>query len=358
MIEFVGNHFPIGRVITPFHSLNQALRDTNTKAIGFPTRTLVEIYGNTGLGKSTFVTSLASYISQSLNNLPIAYLDLEGQDENMITNALQNSGYSSPFQWVEITKGNPTDEKLLGALLDYMLQEPPYIGVLDSVAEISPVSEVEGDIGDANMGRRAFPMAQFSRQVTRALRMMEIPSVMFMINHRYEKMASIGGAKVYTAPGGVVKENLAKLRIEMQVPYVDYLSSGESKTEARFDNGWVLQGKVNKNRSGAKNEVFQVFIYGGWGIHVGMSALVDCLASGLATIKSGKVDLDGQDFGHLKKIVETKRDDKEFFLPFINALRVPVDTESLDETGEIPFETWEKAQETQQKELPKRKAKK
>jgi len=327
--EFVGNHFPIGRVVTPFHSLNHALRDTNSNEIGFPIRTLVEAYGNTGIGKSTFTTSLASYISQALDNLEIAYLDLEGQDENMITKALSTSGYdASKFRWVEISKGKPTDEKLLGALLDTLLEEPPCIGILDSVAEISPVSEIEGEIGDANMGRRAFPMAQFTRQVTRALRMIELPTVMFMINHMYEKMGAMGGAKVYTAPGGTVKENLAKLRLEMKVPYVDYLSSGDGKTEARFENGWVLQGKVAKNRSGAKNEIFQVFIYGGWGIHTGMTALVDCLASGLAAIKTGKVAMDGQDFGHLKKIVENKRDDVEFFLPFQNALRVPVDTES------------------------------
>lgn len=322
-IDFVGNHFPIGRVVLPFHSMNVALSGNRDTDFGFPIRNMVEVYGGTGIGKSTFVTCIASYISRALDDLVIAYLDLEGQDETMIRNALSLSGYNArEFKWVEITKGNPTDEKLLGALLDALLEEPPCIGILDSVAEISPVSEVEGDIGDANMGRRAFPMAQFSRQVTRALRMMETPSVLFMINHRYEKMGSIGGAKVYTAPGGVVKENLAKLRIEMQVPYVDYVSSGEGKAEGRWEEGWILQGKVNKNRSGAKNEIFQVFLYGGHGAHVGMSALIDCLASGLATIKSGKVVMDGEDFGNLKKIVSTKKDDKEFFIPFQNALKV------------------------------------
>jgi RecA/RadA recombinase len=321
--EFVGNHFPVGRVITPFHSLNHALKGTGNESLGFPTRTAVEIYGNTGIGKSTFCTDLASRISTSLGNLNIAYLDLEGQDEHMIRNVLENSGYrAKEFIWVETSKGKPTDERLLGELLDRLCDDPPCVGVLDSVAAISPVAEVEGEIGDANMGRRAFPMAQFSRQVARALRMNEIPTTLLMINHMYEKMGTIGGAKVFTTPGGVVKENMEKVRIEMKVPYVDYISSGDGKAEGRWDEGWILQGKVNKNRSGAKNTIFQVFVYGGQGVHPGMSALIDCLATGLATIKTGKVIMNGTDYGLLKKIVASKREDAEFFVPFQNELKV------------------------------------
>lgn len=337
-ITFSGNHYPISRVVLPFHSLNHALKGEGADEFGFPVRTSVEAYGLTGIGKTTVIAAIASYISQALGNLEIADLDLEGQDENVITRVLENSGYNADrFRWVEITKGKPTDEKLLGALLDCLLEEPPCIGILDSVAEISPVAEVEGDIGDANMGRRAFPMAQFSRQVTRALRMMEQPTVLFMINHLYEKMGSIGGAKVYTAPGGVVKENLCKLRIKMSVPWVNYITSGEGKAEGRWNEhgAWILEGKVDKNRSGTKNTTFQLFVYGGWGVHVGMSAVIDCLASGLAEVKSGgKLSMDGQDYGLLSKIIANKRDDKDFFVPFQNALRVETsedDTVSSEE---------------------------
>ncbi len=334
-VEFVGNHFTTGRVVLPFHSMNVALSGIGESAFGFPTRNLVEVYGGTGIGKSTFVTSIAARLSKHLGDLEIAYLDLEGQDHNVISNALNMSEYSGRFRWVEITKGRPTDERLLDALLDTMVEEPPCIGILDSVAEISPTAEVEGDIGDANMGRRAFPMAQFTRQVTRALRMMEVPSVMFLINHQYEKMGAIGGAKVYTAPGGVVKENLAKLRMKMSVPWVDYISSGDGKKEGRWPEGWILEGKVEKNRSGVKNEIFQVFVYGGQGVHVGMSSVIDCLAAGLAEVKSGgKVMMDGKDYGTLSKIISTKKDDGDFFVDFRNALKVTDVVKQHDEGEE------------------------
>lgn len=337
--DFAGTHNPISRVLLPFHSINQSLKGLTPEEVGFPTRTVVEVYGPTGIGKSTLCTALASYVSQALNNLEIDYLDLEGQDESIIGRVLETSGYgASKFNWVTPpkSKGKPdtSDEAMLTALLEGFYREPPCVGILDSVAAIASRAEVEGEIGDANMGRRAFGMAQFSRGVSRALRTIDTPTALFMINHWYEKMGTIGPAKQYTAPGGVVKENLEKLRIQVKVPWVEYLSAGDGKKEGRWEEGWIIEGKVEKNRSGQKNTTFQVFVYGGQGVHVGMSALIDCLASGLAEVKSGgKVVMDGQDYGLLSKIVSNKADDKEFFVAFQNALKVEIinDTESTDE---------------------------
>lgn len=325
--DVIGNHFPIGRVVLPFHSLNRAVSGNlhNELEFGFPTRTMIEIYGATGVGKSTMATDLASRISQALGDLEIAYLDLEGQDEECIQNTLVNSGYSAKnFRWVTPQgkgKDANSDEKLLEALEETLYEEPPCIGILDSVAAISPTAEVQGSLGDANMGRRAFPMAQFTRRVTRALRMIEIPTVMILMNHEYEKIGAIGAAKQYTSPGGNVKNNLEKLRIRMTTPWLDYLSSGSGKKASHFGKGWVMQGKVEKNRSGTKNSEFQIFVYGGQGIHVGMTALIDCLAEGFATVKTGRVNMDGEDFGLLSKIVDTKFDEHDFFVPFQNRLK-------------------------------------
>lgn len=325
MIEFVGTHYGFGRVVTGFYSLDKALQGDDD-AIGFPTRSFVEIYGPTGAGKSTLSTDLLGRMSVSLDNREVACLDLENQDENMISKVLNNTGFRAKWNWVNppIKRGevDDRDEILLQSLLEYINQDPPCLGMLDSIASIASTAEVEGDIGDANMGRRAFPMAQFSRRAVRILRSQEQPSCLICTNHIYEKMGTIGPAKQYTSPGGVVKENMEHVRIQVKVPWVDYISGGEGKKQARWDNGsWVLEGKVEKNRTGVKDTTFQVFIYGGWGVHQGMSALVDCLASGLAKINKGKVVMDGQDYGLLSKIVESKRDEPDFFNPFYNSLR-------------------------------------
>ncbi len=329
-----GEHLPITRVITPFHSLNAAVSGNKGKGYGFPTRSLIEVSGNTGVGKSTLVASLSGYISQSLNDTGIDYLDMERQSDDTIFSSLENSGFAGTFRWVSgktNKKEDNTAEKMLSTLEDSLWENPAHIGVLDSVAAISSVAEREGEIGDANIGRRAFPMAQFVRRVIFALGKSETPSCMFMLNHQYDKIGTIGPAKQITSPGGEVKNNLSTLRIRTKVPWVDYISGGSGKKEGRWDEAgaWILEGLVDKNRDGKKNSSFQVFIYGGWGIHVGMTAVIDCLASGLAEVKTGaKVFMDGMDFGSINKIVENKKDDRDFFVPFQNALKV----ETVEET--------------------------
>jgi hypothetical protein len=323
-IEFVGTHHGFGRVVTGNYSFDQAFR-ADKDTIGFPTRTLCEFYGPTGVGKSTLCTDLLGRMSVSLDNREIACADLENQDENMISSVLTNTGFRSKWHWVNAPskKGSvdDRDEIILQSLLEYVNQESPCLGLLDSVASIASTAEVQGDIGDANMGRRAFPMAQFCRRAARILRSQDLDSCILMTNHWYEKMGTIGPAKQYTSPGGNVKENMSQVRVQVKLPYVDYVSAGEGKVKAEWEGAWVLEGKVEKNRTGIEYEKFQVFIYGGWGVHQGMTAVIDCLASGLATIKAGKVQMDGQDFGLLKKIIEKERDNLEFFTPFYNALR-------------------------------------
>lgn len=328
-IEFVGTHHGFGRVVTGFYSLDHALRNPHDGAVGFPTRTLCEIYGATGVGKSTLVTDLLGRMSVSLDNRQIACADLENQDEKMIETVLSNTGFRAKWNWVNYPskKGevDDRDEMLLQNLLDFVNRDEPCLGMLDSIAAISPVSEVQGDLGDANMGRRAFPMAQFSRRAVRILREQELDSCILMTNHWYEKMGTIGPAKQYTSPGGNVKENQSQVRLQVKIPYVDYISAGEGKSKAEWEGAWILEGKVEKNRTGIEYEKFQVFIYGGWGVHQGMTALIDCLASGLASIKAGKVQMEGKDYGLLKKVIEKERDNSDFFVPFYNALRSDVE---------------------------------
>jgi hypothetical protein len=169
-------------------------------------------------------------------------------------------------------------------------------------------------------------MAQFTRRVTRALRTVETPTALFMLNHQYEDMSkTIGFGKSYVAPGGNVKKFLEKLTIQVRVAYPDFISGGDGKKEGRWkeEGAWILEGNVKKNRSGLRDAKFYVFIYGGWGVHVGMSALIDCLSLGKAEVKTGaKVWMNGTDFGSLNKIVATKRDDAEFFVPFQIELQI------------------------------------
>ena len=324
MVDFTGKHTTFEWIETGFYSLDIALR-RNYLDIGFPTRTLTEVYGPTSIGKSTFINSVAGTLGRLLD-LNIACLDIESQAEETIEAICNTVGFNKEWKWVsprkKDKKGGFSDEHLLEELERNVPEG--YIAILDSVASISPVSEVEGDIGDANMGRRAFPMAQFSRRITRALKYAEKGTYAFMANHRYPEMATRSMFKTYVAPGGKVKDNMAHIRIEARNPWIKI---GDSQKSAHFGAGWVFEGKIIKNRAGLSvGSDFWVFMIGGQGIHDGLTALFDCvklklLKVGGTTIKSMTVTMKntGEAFGKVYDIVQER--DEFDFSPFHDAIK-------------------------------------
>jgi recombination protein RecA len=323
MVKFVGSHTNFEWVETGYYSLDLALR-RNYLELGFPSRTLTEVYGPTSIGKSTFINSVAGTLGK-LKTLNIACLDLEPQAEETIAAICETVGFDGEWKWVEPSKvdkhGAFTDEHLLKELLKNVKDN--YITILDSVASVAPVSEIEGDIGDANMGRRAFPMAQFSRGMNRALKYSDEGTFSFMANHKYEKMATRSMFAVYTAPGGVVKENMCHIRIEAKNPWIKL---GTSNKLAHFGEGWLFEGKILKNRGGISKTDFWVFMIGGQGIHKGLTALFDCVKLKLvkvggSTIKNMSVALkDGT--GEIINVYDAVKERDSFdFMPFFSALK-------------------------------------
>ena len=323
-MKFTGKHPSIEWVKTDLYSLDIALR-RNYNCIGWPTRTLIEVYGPTSIGKSHFINSMSAILAKKLE-LNIACLDLEPQDEYTVESICNALGFDGEWKWVEPSekaqkKSAFSDEHLLGELRDNVENE--FITILDSVASIAPVAEVEGDIGDANMGRRAFPMAQYARLMNRELKWSNKGTVSFMANHKYEKMATGLPMKTYTAPGGQVKENMAYIRIEAKTPYIPM---GANKKLSHFGEGWIFEGKILKNRFGISSTDFWVFIIGGQGIHRGLTALFDCIKLDLA--KTGgaapntmtiQLKNTGEEFG---KVVDIIKERATFdFSPFYDALK-------------------------------------
>ena len=176
---------------------------------------------------------------------------------------------------------------------------------MDSLGAISPISEREGEIGEANMGRRASIIAQFTRKALKIQRDAISPKTILMVNHWYPKIGSRG----YDTPAGEVKKYLASIRILLR-----------RKEEFR-DGSYVLEGYVYKNRWGYKERRFYVFMLAGKGIHRGMSALYDGVLAGLVERKK-IIKIGDESFGHLKSIImdHAHTGDHEFFKPFNDVL--------------------------------------
>jgi RecA/RadA recombinase len=92
MITFTGDSFgSTDRILTACHSLDLALQDRKGNT-GYPLKSLSEVYGNKGVGKSTFCFSLMGMIASKLQK-NIVILDWEGQSRETIEGVLERQNF-------------------------------------------------------------------------------------------------------------------------------------------------------------------------------------------------------------------------------------------------------------------------
>jgi len=324
-INIIGDARSIERLELGLYSFDRAFENRRGE-IGLPIGWGIEVFGATHTGKSTICYGLAGLIA-SAQKRNIALADLEGFDPDFLTTVLENSGFSGDVRYIS----EIDDETVLDELILYLRKKNYGAGILDSIGAISPISEQKGSIGEANMGRRAFLLAQFTRKSLKILREQNAPTI-FMINHEYPRIGGMGS----DTPGGEVKKYLASIRIKVKRVWF------KGKYEEYPDGSYIINGKVIKNRWGLKDKEFYLFVLAGKGIHKGLTAMYDGMRLGLVGRKR-VVSIGDQKFGYLKNIVqEAQNGNEEFFEPFYKVLRdyepnkKEVDEEQdVEETEEI-----------------------
>jgi RecA/RadA recombinase len=304
-MELTGDAPKVPRVETGYYSLDESLRNRQGQR-GYPLGTITEVYGANHTGKSTMVWSLSGLIGAKTES-NIALADLEGFDPEFLTSVMSSQGFNGEVYSIQ----DESDEKVLETL-SYKLDDKDLnfnIGILDSIGAISPIAEAEGDLGDANMGRRAFLTNQFFRKAIRTLRVNK-NKLLFSINHQHPNLGTYG----YNTPGGEGKKYLSSIRIQLKRLY------RKNKEETYPDGSYVLIGRIVKNRWGYKDREFYLFVLGGSGIHKGLTALYDGIVLGLVDV-SRTIKIGDQSFGYLKDITErAQAGDEEFFIPFYEVI--------------------------------------
>lgn len=304
-----GNFKNIRRVQTGFYSLDRVF--ANDKGdLGVPVGVGYEIFGLSGIGKSTFTISLSGILGRELEkNVVMAALeDFEGPLLLRLLNSVNFSGN------LHITE-KKNDEDNLYDVVSY-LNKPEYaIGIVDSLGAISPISEQAGDIGEANMGRRAMVVAQFTRKCLPLLRPDESIKTVFLLNHYYPKI----GTRGYDTPAGEVKKFITTIRILLR------------RLEEFPDGSYALEGEIKKNRWGFNGRKFYVFVLVGRGLHRGLSAMLDGIIMKKVTRKS-VIKIGGENMGRMASIVKiAKSGDEAFFEPFYAVLEGDIEPEPSEE---------------------------
>lgn len=337
------------RVVTPSWSLNRALRDSQGNE-GLPLRSLIEIFGPKGTGKTSLATSLLGYVAAKTGK-GISICDLEIQSRETIAGILDRAGFAGNVHYIQ-QKADERSEDTVERFVDrmYDLQgvnqtyKNPDVGLLDSIGAYRPSAEFEGKIGDANMGIKAREMGQITGRFIRSLQLSKNPHTIIMTNHERMPFQSIGFAAQPETGGGETKKYLSQIRIRVYDAYIkkDKWKDSNMEGNIKLDGAWLLEGNVKENRFGISDQRFWGFMVGGEGLHGGLTAMVECLIMGYADISSKKftetatISLDGKSYGKVKNILRD-RADNDMFVAFQNRLRVEM-VEEDDDTESIEIE--------------------
>ena len=266
---------------------------------GMPLRSIYEIYGYTNSCKSTLGYHLAGVAARAKCTL---IADFEHFDPNYLEAAIRNAGGSGPIEMADTDDG----ESAVGDIRDALKDTTFGSVMLDSVGALIPKVELEGKVTDANMGVKPRLMAKMMRYALYGLKRNN-ECIFLIINHLHPIM-SLGSGAASTS-GGVAIHNNSHVRLK--------LKAFEKEIEYR-----ITEGKVDKCRDGGEGGTFRVASVTGLGIHLGLTAVVECQWLGL--VDEGRtVKLDGKSYGYLKNLVtEAASGNDEVFQPFRNKLHV------------------------------------
>jgi RecA/RadA recombinase len=315
-VKIVGNVPKLQRVVFDMWSFDLAFSNRNGD-LGFPIGIAAEISGASSVGKSTTTYGIAGIIGKEIGK-NIALADFEGFDPIFLTTVLENVGFDGEVDYIQEKDDETTLDVLLASIRE---KKSKYgISILDSVGAISPLAEAEGDLGEANMGRRARLMAQFSRKAIKILRDEKFGKCVFLINHQHPIM----GARGVNTPGGETIKYLCAARVRM------------SRKEAFPDYSYVIEGKVTKNRFGYKDTVFHIVNLSGKGIHRGLTWMYDGFLNKTIERDRGRVKINGESICTLKEaFIQAHAGNNDFFLPFRDAVyKVSASPEELVEQEE------------------------
>lgn len=215
---------------------------------GFPRGRITEVFGAESVGKTTLCLEAAVRVQKAGGK--VAFIDVEhALDRNYAENGLG-------IKWDELILAQPASGEEALSIADALVKsEEVDLIIIDSVANLVPQKELEGDVGDVVMGGIARLMSQSLRKMTASISKANC-SVVF-INQVREKIGLVFG-NPQTQPGGRALKFHASCRIELSK-----LGSIKDKDQII---GSEIKAKVIKNKVSMPFTTAKYSIYYGRGI--------------------------------------------------------------------------------------------
>ncbi len=317
-VKFEGQTPEIVRVPTGLYTLDHIALSFQGSH-GMPLRSLYEIFGRPGSGKSSLAYYLAGRV-RSPGRILIADLEANMNKDYTVSSILQ-AGFEGTVQATDYrdAKGKPrSHEEQIQELADRLLEDEDVTsGILDSLGMFSPIPEQGKDLGEANMGVRAKRTADFARRVANKLLLAPLPKAVFVVNHIHDVI----GGRGHTTPGGETLKYMANVRL--WVYRVETFKDGSFCSEIKVEK--LKYGGANIKRKGL------MVVIPGIGVSPEMTAVMDCVQLELAErgttvkmdildVKSGKFKSTSMGFLEKNLIEWAKTHETKKFEPFYEAL--------------------------------------
>lgn len=197
---------------------------------GVPLGRIVEIYGPESSGKTTLALHIVAESQKKGGTC--AYIDAE---HAMDPDYAKKIGVKTDE--LIITQPN-SGEHALEILESMVLSQKFSVIVVDSVAALTPKAELEGEMGDANVGRAGKMMSQAMRKLTGAIS--DSKTVVVFINQLRAIIGGFGYGPQETTSGGKALRYAATIRIDIR--RIAQIKKGEDVVGGR------VRCKVVKNK--------------------------------------------------------------------------------------------------------------
>ncbi len=197
---------------------------------GIPRGRVVEIYGPESSGKTTL--ALQTIASAQKEDMVCAFIDAEHALDVVYA---KNLGVDTD----NLLVSQPDfGEQALDVLETLTRSGAVDLIVVDSVAALTPKSEIEGDMGDTHVGLQARLMSQALRKLTAILH--KTNTTVIFINQIRMKIGTMGYGSPETTTGGNALKFYCSVRIDVR--RIATLKQGESSIGNR------VKAKVVKNK--------------------------------------------------------------------------------------------------------------